>query len=73
MGLGSKLERADHFEAYVDEVTSVIGHADRAGPLRDYLRRSFGHRRPPQRGADGGGDGSWTRFGAASEPPALRR
>jgi SRSO17 transposase len=36
MGLGSKLERADHFEAYIGEVTSVIGHADRAGPLRDY-------------------------------------
>ena len=24
------------FEAYVDEVVSVIGHADRVGPLRDY-------------------------------------
>src|SRR5215831_13301916 len=36
MGLGSKLERADHFEAYIGEVTSVIGHADRADPLRDY-------------------------------------
>ena len=36
MGLGSKLERADHLEAYIGEVTSVIGHADRAGPLRDY-------------------------------------
>ena len=36
MGLGSKLERADHLEVYIGEVTSVIGHADRAGPLRDY-------------------------------------
>ena len=36
MGLGSKLERADRLEAYIGEVTSVIGHADRAGPLRDY-------------------------------------
>jgi SRSO17 transposase len=24
------------FVAYVEELTSVIGHADRAGPLRDY-------------------------------------
>ncbi len=24
------------FAAYVEGLTSVIGHADRAGPLRDY-------------------------------------
>ena len=36
MGLGSELEHADRFAAYVNEVTKVIGHADRAGPLRDY-------------------------------------
>src|SRR6266540_2836334 len=33
MDLGSEAR----FEAYVDALTSVIGHADRAGPLRDYL------------------------------------
>jgi SRSO17 transposase len=27
---------ADRFAAYVDELTKVVGHADRAGPLRDY-------------------------------------
>jgi SRSO17 transposase len=27
---------ADRFAAYVAELTSVIGHADRAAPLRDY-------------------------------------
>jgi hypothetical protein len=29
MGLGSKLEHADRFAAYVNELTKVIGHADR--------------------------------------------
>ena len=36
MGVGSELEHADRFAAYVDEVTKVIGHADREGPFRDY-------------------------------------
>jgi len=36
MGLGSELEHADRFAAYVNEVTKVIGHADREGPFRDY-------------------------------------
>jgi Resolvase, N terminal domain len=27
---------ADRFAAYVEELTRVIGHADRAAPLRDY-------------------------------------
>jgi SRSO17 transposase len=36
MGLGSELEHADRFVAYVDELTQVIGHSDRAKPLRDY-------------------------------------
>jgi SRSO17 transposase len=27
---------ADRFAAYVGELTKVVGHADRAGPLRDY-------------------------------------
>jgi SRSO17 transposase len=36
MGLGSELEHADRFAAYVNEVTKVLGHADREGPFRDY-------------------------------------
>ncbi len=36
MGLGSELEHADRFAAYVNEVTKVIGHADRKRPFRDY-------------------------------------
>jgi SRSO17 transposase len=36
MGLGNKRAIADRFAAYVGELTQVIGHADRKGPLRDY-------------------------------------
>ena len=36
MGLGSELEHADHFAAYVNELTKVLGHADREKPFRDY-------------------------------------
>jgi SRSO17 transposase len=36
MGLGSRIEIADRFAAYVGVLTKVIGHADREGPLRDY-------------------------------------
>jgi len=30
------MEIADRFATYVGELTKVIGHADRKGPLRDY-------------------------------------
>jgi len=36
MGLGSRTAIAARFEAYVGELTKVIGHAARKGPLRDY-------------------------------------
>src|ERR1700740_124930 len=36
MGLGSKLERADRLEAYIGEVTRVMGNAAGGGPLSDY-------------------------------------
>jgi SRSO17 transposase len=36
MGLGSELEHADRFAAYVNELTKVLGHADREKPFRDY-------------------------------------
>src|SRR3974390_293176 len=43
----------DRFAAYIGELTKVVGHADRAGPLRDYCsgllvtegRRGRGFRR----------------------------
>ena len=36
MGLARIADGADRFAAYVEQLTSVIGHADRAAPLRDY-------------------------------------
>jgi SRSO17 transposase len=36
MGLVTKADRGDRFAAYVEGLTGVIGHADRAVPLRDY-------------------------------------
>src|SRR3981081_4499261 len=36
MGLESVDDSASRFDAFVEELTSVIGHADRATPLRDY-------------------------------------
>src|ERR1700730_8848665 len=36
MDLATIIDGADRFVAYVGELTSVIGHADRALPLRDY-------------------------------------
>ena len=36
MDLGKIADGADRFAVYITELTSVIGHADRAAPLRDY-------------------------------------
>ena len=36
MGLGFATGSESRFSAYVEGLVSVIGHADRAGPLRDY-------------------------------------
>src|ERR1700674_4956780 len=36
MDLQRIADGADSFAAYVEELTGVIGHADRAAPLRDY-------------------------------------
>jgi SRSO17 transposase len=36
MELAEIADEGDRFAAYVEGLTSVIGHADRAGPLRDY-------------------------------------
>jgi SRSO17 transposase len=36
MERGSGTAIADRFAAYVGELTKVVGHADRTGPLRDY-------------------------------------
>jgi SRSO17 transposase len=36
MGLEPEVDGASRFAAFVEQLTSVIGHADRAEPLRDY-------------------------------------
>ena len=36
MDLEASMDSASRFMAFVEELTSVIGHADRAKPLRDY-------------------------------------
>ena len=36
MGLPRSNDGEERFSAYVEGLTSVIGHADRAKPLRDY-------------------------------------
>jgi SRSO17 transposase len=36
MNLEATADSASRFVAFVGELTSVIGHADRARPLRDY-------------------------------------
>jgi SRSO17 transposase len=36
MNLGTPAGSATRFATYVEELTEVIGHADRCGPLRDY-------------------------------------
>jgi len=36
MDLGKVADGAERFAAYIAELTSVIGHADRVAPLRDY-------------------------------------
>ena len=36
MDLATVMDGAERFAAYIDELTSVIGHADRAVPLKDY-------------------------------------
>jgi SRSO17 transposase len=41
MELAEIADEGDRFAAYVEGLTSVIGHADRAGPLRDYCTGLF--------------------------------
>jgi len=69
MGLETVSDGADRFMAFVEELTSVIGHADRAVPLRDYcigLLTAEGRKSVEPMAAGPG-------FGAASEAVAFRR
>ena len=72
MNLEGTEDSASRFAAYVGELTSVIGHADRAWPLRDYCAGLVGDRRSQERGTDRSGDGAGPSFGAASKIAAFR-
>src|ERR1700693_4951508 len=39
MNLRSEQDSGARFAAYVEGLASVVGHADRSGPLRDYCTR----------------------------------
>ena len=70
MDLATIIDGADRFVAYVEELTSVIGHADRALPLRDYcagLLTAEGRKSVEPMAAVTGPS-----FGAASEALAFR-
>jgi hypothetical protein len=71
MDLATIIDGADRFVAYVEELTSVIGHADRALPLRDYCAGLLTAEGCKSVRADGGGDGTGPSFGAISEALAF--
>ena len=56
----------ERFLGYVEGLASVIGHADRVEPLRDYCIGPDAALRAQERGADGGGDGAGADSGPAS-------
>jgi hypothetical protein len=59
------------FAAYVEGLASVIGHADRTGPLRDYCTGLMlpGERKSVE--TDGGADGTSANGGTAPVAAAL--
>src|SRR5580700_10717899 len=70
MDLNTIMDGADRFATYVEELTGVIGHADRAAPLRDYcagLLTAEGRKSVEPMAA------VTAPFGAASEALAFRR
>jgi hypothetical protein len=61
----SSVESEARFLAYVEGLASVIGHADRNGPLRDYCTGAPPAGRAQERGAHGGDDCAGTHLSAA--------
>ena len=55
MDLEGTADSASRFAAFVGELVSVIGHADRARPLRDYCTGLLASRGPQKRGTDRSG------------------
>ena len=64
--------RETRFEAYVEGLASVIGHADRAGPLRDLLPGVGDALRSQERRANSGNHGARADRRAASVAAAFR-
>ena len=54
MGLPRSADIESRFSAYVEGLASVIGHADRERPLRDYCVGLDDALRAKERRADGG-------------------
>jgi SRSO17 transposase len=54
------------FARYVEKLVSVIGHADRAGPFRDYCTGLVMPGERKKRGAHGGDHGARASHGTAS-------
>jgi len=61
------------FSRYVEELVSVIGHADRAGPFHDYCTGLVMPGERKSRGADGGDHGARANRGTASVVAAFCR
>ena len=57
MGHGAEGDEA-RFAAYVEGLVGMIGHAERAGPLRNLLRRTVAAGQAQECGALGGADGA---------------
>src|SRR3954466_8967454 len=70
---GMSEDREERFAAYVDALAEVIGHADRAAPLRDYWPGLAAAGRAQERGADRGGNGAGPGLGPAPVVAAFRR
>src|SRR5713226_7435153 len=73
MKLRDESESGARFEKYVDALASVIGHADRIGPLHDYCTEADPAGRSQERGAAGCEDGSEPDGGTASVLAAFCR
>src|SRR3954469_16940949 len=63
---------ADRFEAFVDALAEVFGHADRVRPLRDYCMGLLTPAERKRRRAARGGDRSLAGLGATPVAAAFR-
>ncbi len=57
------MESKARFARYIENLTNVLGYADRVDPLKDYLQRLADARRTRGRVPDGGDDFAHARIG----------